>query len=85
MNIAAEILVIILSVTLTVFLIFAIILTVYLINLTRQIRKVTDSAERTVDNIESAVSHAVKVSFPVLFAGMIAKIFNKNNKEKKEK
>lgn len=85
MNLAAEILIIILSVTLTVFLVFAIILTVYLINLTRQIRKVTDSAERTVGNIESAVSQAVKASLPGLFIGMIAKFFKKIKKSKEEK
>ena len=85
MNLAAEILVIILSVTLTVFLIFAIILTVYLINLTRQIRKVTDSAERTVGNIESAVSQAVRASLPVLFTEMMAKFFKKFKKDKEEK
>jgi len=85
MNLAAEILVIILSVTLTVFLVFAIILTVYLINLTRQIRKVTDSAERTVGNIESAVSQAVKASLPGLFIGMIVKFFKKIKKDKEEK
>lgn len=85
MNFAAEILVIILSVTLTIFLIFATILAVYIINLTRQIRKVTDAAERTVDNIESAVSRAVRASFPVMFAAMITKIFKKIKKDKEEK
>jgi len=85
MNIAAEILVIILSVTLTVFLVFAIILTVYLINLTRQIRKVTDSAERTVGNIESAVSQAVRTSLPVLITEMFTKFLKKFKKDKEEK
>lgn len=88
MDIAAEILVIILSVTLTVFLTVGIILTIYLIKLTRQIRKVTASAERTVDGIEMVVTSAVKMSIPVLITNLVAKFINKykkNNKESKEK
>lgn len=85
MNFAAELLVIILSVTLTIFLIFAIILTVYLINLTRQIRKVTALAERTVDGIETAVSNVVKMSIPMCIVEMVAKIVKKSKKDKGDK
>lgn len=85
MNLAAEILVIILSVTLTIFLIVGIIMMVYLVKLTRQIRKVTMSAERTVDGIESVVSRIVKMSSPIFAAEMIAKLFRKFKKHKEEK
>jgi len=84
MDIAAEILVIILSVTLTVFLVVGIILTIYLIKLTRQIRKVTASAERTVDGIETVVNSAVKMSIPVLITDLVAKFMNKYKKDTNE-
>lgn len=85
MSPAAEILVIILSIFLFIFLLVGIILTVYLINLTRKIRKITNSAERTVDNIETAVSGATKFISPIFIAEMIARIIKKFKKSKKEK
>ncbi len=85
MNLAAEILVIILSVTLTIFLIFSIILIGYLIKLTRQIRRVTNAAEKTVDHIESAVSQAAKMSLPMYFSEFVSKLVNKFKKDEEEK
>jgi hypothetical protein len=77
MSSAAEILVIILSVFLSFFLLLAIILIIYWIALTRQIRRVAQSAERTADSIESAVTKMSRVTSPILFARMIAKIVKK--------
>lgn len=85
MDYASEILVIILSAALAVFLVLAIILTGYLISLTRQIRRVTSSAERTVGNIESVVEGVSKVTTPMFVAEMINRFVNKVKKEKKEK
>lgn len=85
MDIAAQILVIILSVTLTIFLIFAIVLFAYLIKLSRQIKRVTDSAEKTVDHIESAVAQAVKMSLPMYVSDLFSKIVNKFKKDEGEK
>ena len=85
MNSSAEILVIILSVFLALFLVFGIILTIYLINLTRQIRKVTKSAERTVGNLESAVSGFTKVMSPIFVAEMVSKFIKKVKKNRKDK
>jgi hypothetical protein len=82
---AAEILVIILSIFLAFFLILGIILTIYLINLTRQIREVTKSASRTVDNIESLTSNISKFTSPILAAEMIMKFVKKFKKSKGEK
>ncbi len=84
MNFAAEILVIILSIFLAIFLILAIILSAYLISLTRQIRRITNSAERTVDNIGSVVSDVSKITTPMFIADMVSKFVNKMKKEKKE-
>jgi len=84
MNLAAEILVVILSVFLAIFLVLAIILTAYLISLTKQIRKITTSAEQTVGDVGSAISRLVKMISPVFIAEMIAKIFRKSKKSKEE-
>jgi len=85
MSSSSEILVIILSIALAVFLILGIILTIYLIDLTRQIRKVTKSAERTVDNLESVVSGFSTVMTPIFMAEMVSKFFKKFKKSKGEK
>ena len=87
MNLASEILVIILSVFLAVFLIVGIILAVYLIKLTKQIRNVTQSAEKTANSIESIVSRVAKVTSPLFLAEIFNKILNyfKKDKEKEEK
>ncbi len=87
MSAASEILVIILSVFLAFFLILAIILTIYLIILTRQIRKVTKSAESTFDNLGSIVERINNVTSPMIVASMIkkyAKKFKKATEEKEE-
>jgi len=85
MNSAAEILVIILSIALAVFLTLGIILTIYLIGLTRQIREITSSAERTAGSIESIVSGIAKALSPVFLVGMITKFISNFKKNKGEK
>lgn len=80
MSSAAEILVIILSVFLAIFLILAITLTVYLIVLTKQIRRVTQSAERTVGHIESTISGISKVTSPLFVAEIIGRYIKKFKK-----
>jgi hypothetical protein len=85
MNIAAEILVVILSIFLAIFLILGTILTIYLISLTRQIRKITTSAERTVGNFESIVSRFTKVTSPLFVVETISRFFKKIKKDKEEK
>lgn len=85
MSVAAEVLVIILSIVLFFFLVIGIILAVYLINLTRQIRKIANSAKRTVDNLETVVSGATKIISPIFFAELISRFIKKFKKSKKEK
>jgi uncharacterized protein YoxC len=82
---AYEILVIILSSTLAIFLILAIILTIYLIKLTSEIRKVTESAGRTVDNIETVVLGATKIASPLFVAEMIGRFIKNHKRSSKEK
>jgi len=85
MSPAAEILVVILSIFLAFFLILGIVLTIYLINLTREIRKVTKSAERTVYNLETVVQRVSNVTSPLIVASMINKIIKKFKKDKGDK
>jgi hypothetical protein len=84
MNSAAEALVIILSVALAFFLVLGIVLMIYLIVLTRQIRRVTNSAEKTVENLGSVVSGVSKVITPMYIAEMVGKFVKKTKKSKKE-
>jgi len=84
MNSAAEALVIILSVALAFFLVLGIVLMIYLIILTRQIRRVTNSAEKTVENLGSVLSGVSKVVTPVYIAEMVGKFVKKAKKSKKE-
>ena len=81
MSSAAEILVIILSIFLAVFLVLGIALLVYLIKLTKQIREVTKTAENTMNTIDSAVSGVAKVVSPMFMAKMFTKFMEKFKKE----
>ena len=83
MSPAAETLVIILSVVLTIFLIVGMVLIVYLIVLTRQIRKITKSAEQTVEDFGSVVSKVSKVVQPIFVAETINSFIKKFKKKKK--
>ncbi len=73
MSSAAEILVIIISIFLGFFLVLGVALVIYLIVLTRQIRRVTKSAERTADHIEAAVAGAAKMASPLFFLNIVKK------------
>lgn len=86
MSSAAEILVIIVSVVLSVFLIVGIVLGVYLIRVSAEIRKIAKSAQETVDTIGDAVSGIAKVTSPMFIAAMVARhLKNFSKKVKKEK
>jgi uncharacterized protein YoxC len=76
----AQILVIILSIFLAVFLLLGIVLTVLLIKVTRQIKSVTDSAERTAHNIEGVVANITRFTSPAFFMRMVTKHFKKGKK-----
>lgn len=74
----AQILVIILSVFLAIFLVLAILLVWMLIKVTKQIKSVTDSAQRAAGHIEHMTS-----SFDVLF--LARKVLNMVKKKQKKK
>ncbi|HEY5695326.1 MAG TPA: hypothetical protein VIQ80_00655 [Candidatus Saccharimonadales bacterium] len=77
----SQVLVIILSIFLAIFLLLAIVLTAMLIKVTRQIKTVTNSAQRTAEHIEKTVSGFTKFTSPVMFARMIARFMKKSKRK----
>jgi uncharacterized protein involved in cysteine biosynthesis len=80
----AQVLVIILSLFLAIFLLLGIVLIALLIKVTRQIKAVTDSARTTAEHIEHAVAGASKVTSPVFLMQLVSKQLHKF-KTRKEK
>lgn len=80
-----DILVIILSITLAVFLVLAIILTTYLIKVAKDVREITKKAGNVVSSIE-AVGKAASSTGPASFiSGIIASVIENSMKgEEKE-
>lgn len=76
----AQILVIILSTFLAIFLFLAIILTVLLIKVTRQIKSVTGSAMKTAEGFEKIVANFTAVSSPLLLFKTVMKYIKKYKK-----
>jgi len=86
MGSAAEILVIILAVVLSVFLIVGIILIIYLIRLSAEIRRIAKTAQQAVSSVESVVTGAAKLTSPMFIAEIIGKYIKKFAKtSRKEK
>ena len=86
MDQAAEILVIIVSSVLVLFLIVAIILGIYLLKLTIEIRRLAKSASDTVSHIDRAVVGVTKITSPMFAAEVIGRYFKKftNSSTKKK-
>lgn len=74
---AAGILVIILAVTLAIFLVLAVVLMVLLIRVTQQIKHITESAERTVSQVEAAATNVSRLTTPMTVARMLKKVVKK--------
>ncbi len=84
MESAAEVLIIILSVVLSIFLIVGIVLVIYLIRLSAEIRRIAASAQKTVDHIEGAVSDITRVASPIFVAQLFKKYFRKFTKQSRK-
>ncbi len=81
---ASEILLIIVSSVLSVFLIIAIILAIYLFKLTAEIRNLAKSAQNTVDHISSAANGVSQLTSPVYMAKLISKYVKKFSQKGKK-
>ena len=85
MNNAEQILVIIVSSVLTVFLILLIAAIIYVIKVLRQVRRIVEQAERTASNIESAADLLGRTASPlglIKLVGGIVEQVNKYNRRK---
>lgn len=80
MDSGADILVIILSVALAVFLILAIALMILLLRISRQIKHITDSAERTINSAENTMSKIGRFTSPALAGKMVMGLVTKQRK-----
>jgi competence protein ComGC len=81
-----DILVIILSVALAIFLVLGIVLLVFVINIVRKIKAIINKAEAVVENVETVASFFKKSSVPVAIATLIGNISDKmSGKDKKSK
>lgn len=87
MDQAAEILVIIVSSVLFVFLVVGIVLGIYIIKLTAEIRRLARSAQDTVTQLEHAVVGVSRMASPLYVAQMVNRYIKKfaKTKEKGEK
>lgn len=72
----AQVLVIILSVFLALFLVLSIALVILLIKVTRQIKSVTATAERTALKFESAATNAATFTSPIALAKIVKSFIN---------
>lgn len=79
---AAAILVIILSVTLTIFLIVAIVLGVWLVRLAKSLNSVAEKAQEIVDNVETASEVLKKAAGPLAAGKFIMNIADLIKKRK---
>lgn len=82
---AFEILVIILSITLAVFLVLGIILTTVLIKLANQVRVITAKAEVVMDDVEAVSGFFRKTAAPVAIGNLLSNIVSTITDRKKGK
>lgn len=78
----AHVLVVILSVFLAIFLVLAIVLTVILIRITRQIKQITGTVQRTTDNVEKAVVGFANVTSATYLAKTLKSFVKKYKSDK---
>jgi uncharacterized membrane protein len=76
----AQVLVIILSTFLAIFLLLAIVLTILLIKVTRQIKAVTGSALKTAEGFQKAIASFTTVTSPLLLFKTLMKYVKTHKK-----
>lgn len=85
MDTAAEVLLIVVSSILSVFLILLIVALSYGISIMRRAKKIVDRAENVADSVEAAASAFEKTATPLAVFKFISKIVTHSKKSKKEK
>jgi hypothetical protein len=85
MDTAAEVLLIIVSVVLSIFLIVGIIAGVYTIKILKQVRRITERAENVADSVEAAASTFEKSASPIAIIRIIGNIIEQTTRMRKRK
>jgi len=85
MNTAAEVLLIIVSSVLAVFLIVAIIAMVYVIKIGKQVKHITEHAENVAESMESAANTFKKTATPLAFLKIVGSIVEGATRSRKRK
>jgi len=80
----AQILVVILAIVLAIFLILAIALVVVLLKITKQIKSIAATAERTVQQFEKSATNISKFSSPMMLLRLAKSKLNKRSKSTKK-
>ncbi len=81
MDTATQVLVIIVSATLTVFLIMSIVLVALAIRLVGQLKTIADRAEKAVDSVTTAGDMLRHASGPLAIAKMVGKLIRQHYKD----
>lgn len=74
---AFEILVVILSITLAIFLVLAIILVFNFIKISQTVRSIVNKADSVMDDVESAAEFFKKTSVPIGITSLVSNIVSK--------
>ncbi len=82
MDTASQILLIIVSVTLTIFLIVGIIVTIKLVQILNHLKQITEKAEKIADSAESVGEFFQKTAGPAAIAKLVVNIVHSFKKKK---
>ena len=85
MNTASEVLLIIVSSVLAIFLAFLIVTLVYVIKILKQVKKITLHAENVVDSVEAATSAFERAASPLAVIRIIGNIIEQTAKISRKK
>jgi uncharacterized protein YoxC len=85
MDTAAEVLLIVVSSALTIFLIVLIVALVFVIKILKQVKRVTEQAENAVDSIESAANTIKNTASPLAILKLVGNIVSQASKYNKKR
>jgi sensor domain CHASE-containing protein len=85
MSTASEVLVIIVSSILAIFLLVLIAAIIYVIRIMRQVRRITERAERVAGSMESAAAAFERTASPLAALKLVRDIINRTSRNRKRK
>jgi heme/copper-type cytochrome/quinol oxidase subunit 2 len=85
MNTASEVLLIIVSAILAIFLLVLIAAVIYVVKILRQVKRITERAESVAGSVEAAASVFGRTATPLAILKIIGKIMGQANKTRKRK